>query len=101
VYYWQKAFVTAVSLIGKNYRQQQVVQSSPVAVDSSRPKVLGSGVVTLGHAEVQSQGDELHSQVMSGAEEGTEPREKSQKKADHGPLGLHDTVHGKAGSASR
>src|SRR6516225_7788638 len=34
---------------------------------------------------------------MSGAEEGTEPREKSQKKPDHG-LSLHDAVVGKAGS---
>ena len=34
---------------------------------------------------------------MSRAEEDTEPREKSQKKPDHGPS-LHDAVDGKAGS---
>jgi hypothetical protein len=33
---------------------------------------------------------------MSGAETGTEPREISQKKLDHGPS-LHDTVHGEGG----
>ena len=60
----------------------------------------GSGVLTFEDADLLPQGDELHSQVMSGAEKGTEPREKSQKKPDYGP-GLHDPVHGKAGSASR
>ena len=38
---------------------------------------------------LEPEGDELQSQVMSGAEKGTEPREKSQKKLDHGPS-LHD-----------
>jgi hypothetical protein len=37
---------------------------------------------------------------MSGAEEGTEPTEKSQNEAGHEPS-LHDAVHGTAGSASR
>ena len=46
------------------------------------------------------EGDELQSHVMSGAEEGTQPREKSQKKTDHGPS-LHDAVVGKAGSCKR
>ena len=60
----------------------------------------GPGVLTFEDADLLPQGDELQSQVMSGAEKGPEPREKSQKKPDHGPS-LHDTVHGKAGSASR
>jgi hypothetical protein len=38
---------------------------------------LGSGILTLEDADLLSQGDELQSQVMSAAEEGTEPREKS------------------------
>ncbi|HEY6291195.1 MAG TPA: hypothetical protein VI455_06475, partial [Terriglobia bacterium] len=57
----------------------------------------GSPVLTLEDADLLPQGDELQSQVMSGAEEGTEPREKSQKKPDHEPS-LHDAVHGRGGS---
>jgi hypothetical protein len=37
---------------------------------------------------------------VSGAEEGTQPREKSQKKTDHG-RSLHDAVDGKAGACKR
>ena len=38
---------------------------------------LGSGVLTLEDADLLPEGDELQSEVMSRAEEGTEPRKKS------------------------
>ena len=47
---------------------------------------LGSGVVALAGPDLLRLGDELQCQIMSGAQEGTEPREKSQKKPDHGPV---------------
>ena len=56
----------------------------------------GLGLVTLEDADLLPQGDELQSEVMSRAEEGTEPREKGQKKPDHG-ASLHDAFDGKAG----
>ena len=52
---------------------------------------LGSGVLTLEDADLLPQGHELQSQVMSQAEEGTEPRKKSQEKPGHGPS-LRDSV---------
>ena len=52
---------------------------------------LGSRVLTLEDADLLPQGDELQSQVMSGAEEGTEPREKGQEKSGHEPS-LRDSV---------
>ena len=55
---------------------------------------LGTRVLTFEDADLLPQDDELQSQVMSGAEEGTEPNETSPKKPDHGPS-LHDTVHRK------
>src|SRR5262249_37809069 len=51
----------------------------------------GSGILALENADLLSQGDELQSQLVSRAEEGTEPRERIQKKPDHGPS-LHDSV---------
>src|SRR6516225_10494714 len=57
----------------------------------------GSRILPLEDADLLPQGDELQSEVMSRAEEGTGPREKSQKKPDHGPI-LHDAVDRKAGS---
>jgi len=58
---------------------------------------LGSGVLTLEDADLLPEGDELQSEVMSRAEEGTEPRKRRQKKPDHGSS-LHDTVERKTGS---
>ena len=52
---------------------------------------LGSGGLTLEDADLLPQGDELQSEVMSRAEEGTEPRKKSQEKPGHGPS-LRDSV---------
>ena len=40
---------------------------------------LGSRVLTFEDADLLPQGDELQPQVISGAEEHTEPREKNQK----------------------
>ena len=60
---------------------------------------LGSGVLALEDPDLLPQGDELQPEVMSRAEEGTGPREKSQKKPDHGPI-LHDAVDRKAVPAS-
>jgi hypothetical protein len=61
---------------------------------------LGSRVLTFDYADLLAEGNEFQTRVISGAKEDTEPREKSQKKPDHGPS-LHDTVPGNAGSASR
>src|SRR6516162_11523728 len=57
----------------------------------------GRGFLRLRTPTCLPEGDELQSEVMSRAEEGTEPRKKSQKKPDHGSS-LHDTVERKTGS---
>ena len=50
-----------------------------------------SGVLALEDSDLLPEGDELQSQVMSRAQEGTEPREKTQKKPNHRPS-LHESV---------
>ena len=57
----------------------------------------GSRILALEDADLLPEGDELQSEVMSRAEEGTEPRKRRQKKPDHGSS-LHDTVERKTGS---
>ena len=57
----------------------------------------GSRILALEDADLLSQSNQLQSQVMSRAEEGTEPRKRRQKKPDHGSS-LHDTVERKTGS---
>jgi hypothetical protein len=51
----------------------------------------GSRILKLEDADLLPEGHEFQSEVMSRAEEDTEPREKSQKKPDHG-RSLHDAV---------
>src|SRR5215831_21001313 len=66
--------------------------------EQTTPKAqAGSGVLALEDADLLSQGNQLQSQFMSRAEEGTEPRKRRQKKPDHGSS-LHDTVDRKIGS---
>ena len=57
----------------------------------------GLGFLRLRTPTCLPEGDELQSEVMSRAEEGTEPRKRRQKKPDHGSS-LHDTVERKTGS---
>jgi hypothetical protein len=59
----------------------------------------GSGVLRLEDADLLPQGKELQSQVMSRAEEDTDPTEKKQKKPNHGPS-FHDAVDPKGGSCN-
>ena len=58
----------------------------------------GSRILTLEDADLLPQGDELQSEVMPRAEEGTQPRKKSQEEPDHGPS-LHDLVDRRLGSS--
>jgi hypothetical protein len=81
---------------------QQVRPSRPPTPEAQPEQAiprtqLRSGFLTLEDADLLSQGDELQSEVMSGAEEGTEPRKKRQEKRDHEPS-LHEAVGREAGS---
>src|SRR6516165_8896139 len=72
--------------------------TSQAQPEETIPRVqLRPGVFALENADLLPQGDELQSQVMSRAEEGTEPRKKSHEKPGHGPS-LHDSVDRKSGS---
>jgi hypothetical protein len=55
----------------------------------------GSGVLALEDSDRLPDGDVLQSQVMSPAEEGTEPREKTQKKPNHGPIYRTQSAEGR------
>ena len=57
----------------------------------------GSRILTLEDADLLPQGDELQSEVMPRAGEGTEPRKKSQEKPGLGPS-LRDAVDRKLDS---
>ena len=54
----------------------------------------GSRIFTLEDSDLLPEGNELQSEVISRAEENTEPREKKQKKPNHGPS-LHDSLGGR------
>jgi hypothetical protein len=76
---------------------QKFAATAPQPEDTIAKAQPGSRILTLDDADLLSEGNEFQSEVMSRVEEDTEPREKSQKKPDHGPS-LHDAVDRKAGS---